>query len=217
MDIKVTEKDIKKRSGFGMAHTHGQVFLFFTCAFLVLSTFIFDLMIPLGVAGGVPYIAAILVTLWIQNRNFPVYLAILCSLLTMAGFFLSEDGGEIWKVLMNRGLALFAIWVTAALVRIWKLESERNFHLALVNQKAKEEIYTATVRSAQHIINNLLHQLQVVDIEAHRSSDFDPAIVSQLHEMTDEANQLMKHLSQIAEVTEENIRASVNPDDPPPS
>lgn len=210
--MKVKEKDLQKGSVIDLVHTHVPVYLWLACALLILTTLIFDLLVPLGVAGGVPYIAAVLVTLWMSNRNYPVYLAIFCSLLTVAGFFLSEEGGELWKVLINRGLALFAIWITALLVRKWKTEAEINLRSAVVNQEAKKEIYSATVRSAQHIINNLLHQLQIVEFEAKKSTDFDPHVIACFHETIDEANQLMKLLSGIAEVTEENIRTAVIPD-----
>jgi len=39
----------------------------------------------------------------------------LVSILTLAGYLTSPSGGEIWKVLFNRFLALFAIWTTAIL------------------------------------------------------------------------------------------------------
>jgi len=36
-------------------------------------------------------------------------------MLTVIGFYSSPAGGELWKVIFNRSLALFAIWVTAIL------------------------------------------------------------------------------------------------------
>ncbi|MEE8185191.1 MAG: ATP-binding protein, partial [Thermodesulfobacteriota bacterium] len=68
-----------------------------------------------GVAGGVPYVAVVLVSLWIPHRNIVIYIALLCSFLTVLGYFTSPAGGELWKVFSNRFLALFAIWVTAVL------------------------------------------------------------------------------------------------------
>ncbi len=90
------------------------------------AIFAIDINIPLGVAGGVPYISVILLAQWHGGRREIIYAALLCSLLTVAGFFLSPSGGESWKVLSNRSLALYAIWLTAilALQRI-KIEAER--------------------------------------------------------------------------------------------
>jgi two-component system sensor kinase len=90
-------------------------YLILLCLVLAGVFFSIDVSVPLGVAGGVPYIAVILVSLRGADRNFVICMAILCSFLTVMGFFISPEGGELWKVLANRFLALFAIWVTAVL------------------------------------------------------------------------------------------------------
>lgn len=85
------------------------------CALLALWIFIIDSFIPLGVAGGVPYILVVLISLWSHRTQLPIYMAIVGSALTILGVFTSPIEGEIWKVLANRLLALFAIWVVAIL------------------------------------------------------------------------------------------------------
>ncbi|MDH5475237.1 MAG: hypothetical protein OEX22_06060 [Cyclobacteriaceae bacterium] len=77
--------------------------------------FIIDLALPLGVAVGVPYISSVLTVLRSKKINNTIYIATICSILTIIGYFYSPDGGELWKVLSNRFLALFAIWVTTIL------------------------------------------------------------------------------------------------------
>ena len=81
----------------------------------LLAAFVFalDLSTPLGVAFGVPYVAVVLVGLWLPGHRALYALAGLGSLLTIAGYFLSDPAGDPWMVMTNRGLALFAIWVTA--------------------------------------------------------------------------------------------------------
>ncbi len=91
---------------------HRVIFICLFCAFLI---FLIDSFIPLGVAGGVPYILIILISLWSDKVLLPVYMAIVGSFLTVIGFYTSPSGGELWKVLSNRSLALFAIWTTAIL------------------------------------------------------------------------------------------------------
>ena len=91
------------------------VMLYAACFFLSLIILVVDLQIPLGVAGGVPYIAVVLISLWSSSKNFTIVVAITCSVLTVIGFFFSPEGGVLWQVLFNRFLALFAIWVTALL------------------------------------------------------------------------------------------------------
>lgn len=83
------------------------------CLLLALAIMGVDLLIPLGVADSVPYIAVVLISLRHKQRRFTIMMAILCSALTMLGFALSPPAGELWKVVANRSLALFAIWVTA--------------------------------------------------------------------------------------------------------
>jgi len=85
------------------------------CSILSISIFIVDSMIPLGVAGGVPYILVVLVSLWSPRKRLPYYVAIVGTLLTIIAFYSSPPGGELWKVIFNRSLALFAIWTAAIL------------------------------------------------------------------------------------------------------
>lgn len=85
------------------------------CMFLSSVFFIFDAVLPLGVAGGVPYIFVILISLFSHQRKFILLAAIVTSILTIVGIFLSPSGGEFWQVFINRCFALFAIWSTALL------------------------------------------------------------------------------------------------------
>ena len=85
------------------------------CLIISIAIYILDSLIPLGVAGGVPYILVVLVSLWSPRKRLPYYVAISGSILTILGFISSQPGGELWKVIFNRSLALFAIWVTAIL------------------------------------------------------------------------------------------------------
>lgn len=94
-----------------------------------------DLSLPLGVAGGVPYVAAILVALRSASPHQAIGFAVVCSLLTIVGFYWSPDGGILWVVLLNRFLALFVIWVTAILGLLQKrnqlrqMQSEIRFEI----------------------------------------------------------------------------------------
>ena len=57
----------------------------------------------------------VLLSLWFPRRLHVLAAGVACTLLTVAGFFLSPAGGILWMVLFNRALALFAVWVTAIL------------------------------------------------------------------------------------------------------
>jgi PAS domain S-box-containing protein len=76
--------------------------------------FSLDVSMELGVAGGVLYVGVVWLAL-LANQSWLVWLAAVgCSLLTVIVYVASPSGGESWKALTNRGLALFAIWGTAA-------------------------------------------------------------------------------------------------------
>jgi two-component system cell cycle sensor histidine kinase PleC len=85
------------------------------CGALCVAFFALDLLVPLGVAGGVPYIAPVLISYRTDRRRYILIVAAVCSALTLLGYLLSPAGGEPWMVLSNRGLALAAIWITAFL------------------------------------------------------------------------------------------------------
>ena len=77
------------------------------------AVFVIDIYFPLGVAGAVPYVALVLVGLIAQQPRAILVLATVATALTIAGYFFSPAGGIQQVVLINRGMALFAIWSTA--------------------------------------------------------------------------------------------------------
>ncbi len=97
--------------------------------------FVIDLFIPLGVAAGILYIAVVLLSLRHQDSQLPLWTAIGCSMLTILALFISPIGGEFWKVLVNRGLALFAIWTTTILGRLHLQQANTNQHNLLLTDR----------------------------------------------------------------------------------
>ncbi len=80
----------------------------------------FDLSLPLGVAGGVPYVALVCLGWYARGPRDIIVLGVVSTLLTVAGYIYSPDGGTAWVVLVNRFLAFVAIWVTAAFLIVAK-------------------------------------------------------------------------------------------------
>ena len=97
------------------------IVLSFALSLLILAI---DLNLPLGVAGGVPYIALVLLGFWFPRRRHVFFLAAVGTALTLLGYFMSPSGGIPWVVLTNRGLALFAIWITAILIIYLKAKDD---------------------------------------------------------------------------------------------
>lgn len=105
---------------------HPHTLAYIICIFLSALIFAVDLFTPLGVAAGVLYVAVVLVSLWVPKRNFTLWVSLASSVLTIIGLFYSPQGGEMWKVLFNRALALFAIWTTTVLtLKRRAIEEER--------------------------------------------------------------------------------------------
>lgn len=129
---------------------------------IAVAVILIDLMLPLGVAGGVPYVALILMGIWLPKPGHTYLLAIVATMLTVIGYIGSPNGGIYWMVLTNRGLALFAIWIVAFLIASRKqFENElRQAHESLESKvserikelKNSETRYRAVTESAQDAI-----------------------------------------------------------------
>ncbi len=111
--------------------------------------FLIDLFIPLGIATGVLYTAVVLLSLRYRDSQLPLWTAVGCSILTIVALFISPVGGEFWKVLINRGLALFAIWTTAIMSRI---------QLQQIGRIQYDHLLTAQVFQASHDHISILGQ-----------------------------------------------------------
>jgi diguanylate cyclase (GGDEF)-like protein/PAS domain S-box-containing protein len=89
--------------------------LFALLALAVTAVFIADLLLPLGVAAGVPYVVPVLVSLYAPGRRTTITVACICTFLTFIGYHFSTPAETHWTALTNRGLAVGAIWACAFL------------------------------------------------------------------------------------------------------
>ncbi len=122
------------------AEDHHASRIYLACGLLAIAIFLLDLAIPLGVAMGVPYVAVILISLWSPRKRFTVLVAVFSSVLAMAACFLKPQVAEMWKVVFNRALALFAIWVTASLGLQRKITEEKREKALLEREKALQDV-----------------------------------------------------------------------------
>lgn len=72
-------------------------------------------------------------------------------------------------------------------------------------------IYGSMLGATQHILNNLLQQMQIVRLEAVKSEDFDQEIVKKYDTSIENAVELIKKLSSVENITREDIKKSVYP------
>lgn len=95
---------------------------------LVALVFGVDLCLPLGVAAAVPYTFAVLLALAARPGWVGPAVAVVCMGLTVAKMEIMPERGttELWKVIANRGLALFAIGMTTVLGLLRRSEEAKN-------------------------------------------------------------------------------------------
>jgi signal transduction histidine kinase len=97
----------------------------YTVCILAALFFTIDLYLPLGVAAGTPYVLVVLLAAWLPYPRMALYLAGLCSLLTLAGGWLSPPGAVLWMGITNRVLGIVMLWITAVLVMLRRRGEER--------------------------------------------------------------------------------------------
>ncbi len=119
-----------------------QIGLFAAAIWLAAAFFALDLALPLGVAGGVPYMALVLLGWWLDRPRYLVLLGAVSTALTIAGYYFSAAGGIEWMALTNRALAFFAIWTTVGL-----LAKVKNSEIALQDSRDELEQQAEALRS----------------------------------------------------------------------
>lgn len=141
----------------------------------------FDLSIALGVAGGVPYIIPILFTLNLKSKGITYLIMLLAVLLTIFGLIFSPEGGELWKVLTNRALAIVAIISVGTAVIIIKSKNEqlyaKNTELAIQTErvvnasKAKSRFLSAMSHELKTPLNIIMGFSQMLKMNSNLEAD----------------------------------------------
>ena len=108
------------------------------------------------------------------------------------------------------------LWIRAVIVILvlaFGIYADSFSRKLIIAQKKAEaaRIYRSMIFATHHILNNLLNQMQLIRLEALKSRDFDRDIIRLYDNAIDEAVNLIKKLSHLENITEENIRESVTP------
>lgn len=93
---------------------------------LGLVFFILDMQVPLGVASGLPYVLLVLIGFWSREEKVVVAGAILGSILTVGGLYVSPPGNQWWYAVINRSLTVLIIWMTTYFCLV-ELKWARNY------------------------------------------------------------------------------------------
>lgn len=129
---------------------------------LTATVFAVDLALPLGVAAAVPYTFAVLLALKSPVRWFAPAVAALCCVLTLAKMGLVPERGttELWKVVVNRCLALFAIGMTTFLgLRRRQAEADRAAAEAKTREHLADLARMGRLTTAGQLATGLAHEL----------------------------------------------------------
>ena len=110
------------------------------CVLLALAIFALDLITPQGLAESTLYVAVVLISLWSVERRVVFGALILCTLLTVTGFFLSPESPELWKSLVNRAFAITAFWIVGLIgLKYMQMQDEmRRLYASLESQVVKQ-------------------------------------------------------------------------------
>lgn len=176
----MTEKTVPRNLGnISWRNTTG---LYIACGLLMVTILILDLSIPLGVAMGVAYIAAVLLSLWSPYNKVTVLVAVVCSIFVIAALVYKPAVTEMWKVIFNRVLSLLAIWVTALLGLQRKAAEQKREKLLREREMALEEVrilrgFLPICASCKKIRNDQGSWVQIEEyIRTHSEAEFSHGI-----------------------------------------
>ena len=79
------------------------------------------------------------------------------------------------------------------------------------SEKEKHEVFVATVRSTQHILNNLMNQLQLVFFDLEKEHCLESDTKKLLEQSIREGKQQVERLSSVTDINKESIEESVKP------
>ena len=185
---------------------HANVRIILVCTLLAVGIFLVDIgPLPLGVAAGVPYVAVVLISLWLSQWKYSIIVTGGVSVLTVLGFLLSEPAGIPWMVIMNRLLALLAIWLTAIVGGWLVFVKRRKLEEAL--QEAEREIdraIDAKSRFLETTSNDMRQHLQTLSLLSAvlRKSAVDPKMQDLCAQQGEAVAQLGDLLNDILEFSE---------------
>lgn len=117
-----------------------------------------------------------------------------------------DDFNELWmRSTIIILVIIFGIYVDHSARKL--LQKEKQLEAA--------RIYDSMLHASQHILNNLLNQMQLFKLEAEKCHDFDPEVIALFRQSTEEASALIRRLSEVKSLNRETIWASIDPSNYP--
>lgn len=126
-----------------------------------------ELYLPLGVAIGIAYLLPVLTSYWFPRPSTPYILAALSTVLVLVGTISSQvSDAPASTVLINRGLSLLGIWVTAGIIvqqrRAQKARDAAFDQIKRANEELEQFAYVAShdLKAPLRGIDNLAHWIE---------------------------------------------------------
>jgi hypothetical protein len=112
--------------------------------------------------------------------------------------FLPTDDNELW---MRLGVVV--------LIFVFGIYAEIQTGKLLAKEREKQDVFIATVSSAQHILNNLLNQMQIVLYGSDGDAPLDDATRKMFKRALVEGKEQIDRLSSVTEIDKTSIRESI--------
>jgi PAS domain S-box-containing protein len=87
---------------------------------LAIAVFVADILLPPTIDSFIPYVAVVLIGIWLPNHREVVAIAIGCTALATIGHFLVPDFDLNWSSASNRSLEILLIWIATVVVALCK-------------------------------------------------------------------------------------------------
>ncbi|MBY0474750.1 MAG: hypothetical protein K2Q13_06790 [Nitrosomonas sp.] len=185
------------------------------CGLSALLILLIDVKTSLGIAGGVPYIVVVLISLKLPHKHFTIAVATFCTILVWVGYLGSPPSGvEMYIIYTNRFLSILAIWVTTILTlsqrdSVNQLHQERLKHLQSLReaeiQQEKLKMLKATMRTVQDITGNFLNNLHFFKLEINRNDTLSPESMKKLDQVIQETTLRLNKLADLDEIREKKM------------
>ncbi len=148
-------------------------------------------------------------TLVLLTTLFSVVSALLILFIVYRLFHFEIRTSEIiLSILSPLIISFVASWYLCGLIE--KLESlEKALRESI--SKEKEDIYLATIHGAQHVTNNLLNGLILIEMEIDAQENFSEERKRQFRSLIEDSDKLLRKLSSVDDIDADKIRKSVAP------
>ena len=112
-----------------------------------------DSRLPLGIVGGIPYILLVLIGLYVQNNKLVIFSAVIGTLFTVVGYYISPVGMPDLFVLANRAVTVFMI-LSLSSVALLLIKSQKNIRILA------ERDYLTGLHNRHHFIKKATLHIQ---------------------------------------------------------